>query len=495
MAEVAVQKIAGAANPRLAVVFVHGLGGDARGTWTFEKKAREPGRIGRFLGQKPSPAASAFWPEWLAADVSGVEVYCVGYPADKMGWNAGWPIEEAAIAVLDRLMNNAGLRKSDAPIVFVCHSLGGIVVKQLVMKARAGGDLSERKRVFLDRIAGVVFLATPHDGSFLATAASAFDWVVTDTMRDLIANSAKLGNLSDDYRDFVAADGRLKHLIFYEKEKVGALVGVVSSGSANPGLAGAERVPIGRNHIDICKISERDDQVYEGVLAFLEDALGPRAPSTREVAEQTKDDTAAIRERLDKIAAAIDPALARRAEEEGLAKSVILRLAEKLRPDETLDIEQAVRELENAVTIALDVITKGERGTNEDDFVNAVLARVAALTRQGDFDKGAREVDGALAELDRREAEQQEALRRARVTLLETGVEQDMLRRDFRSAAARVARIVDQETSDSAARFEALRRRQSAYFVEGRDKGVNSSLGIAIELARLMTPRGNHPRT
>jgi hypothetical protein len=79
--------------------------------------------------------------------------------------------------------------------------------------------------------------------------------------RHLIANSAKLGNLSDDYRDYVAAnDGRIRHLIYYENEGVG-IGKVVTSGSANPGLAGAERVPIGRNHINICKMAARTDQV------------------------------------------------------------------------------------------------------------------------------------------------------------------------------------------------------------------------------------------
>ncbi len=280
MAEVTVQRIGGGAdNPRLNVVFVHGLGGDADKTWRFQASKTE----------------SAFWPEWLAEDFNGLAVYSVGYPADKMGWNSGWPIEEAAVAVLDRLMKNPDLLKSNAPIVFICHSLGGIIVKQLILKANSGRDLNSSKGVFLDRVAGVVFLATPHDGSLLATLASKFGWLVTDTMRDLIANSAKLGDLSDNYRDYVAAnEGRIRHLIYYENEGVG--VGkVVDAGSANPGIAGADRVPIGRDHIDICKIADRTDQVYEGVLAFLDEALEPRPPTHGEKLDAVKDDTKAIR--------------------------------------------------------------------------------------------------------------------------------------------------------------------------------------------------------
>src|SRR5437773_2242570 len=119
-------------------------------------------------------------------------------------------------------------------------------------------------------------------------------------MSDLIANSAKLGNLSDDYRDYVAANGRIRHLIYYENEGVG-IGKVVTSGSANPGLAGAERVPIGRNHINISKMADRKDQVYEGVLAFLEDALKPRVPTPRETLDALQDDTSAIRENVERL--------------------------------------------------------------------------------------------------------------------------------------------------------------------------------------------------
>jgi len=306
MAEVTVEKIRGAEDPRINVVFVHGLGGDARRTWLYEKKPRARNWLSRKLfgpAQDAAEAKTFFWPEWLAGRREDCAVYLVDYPADKMGWNAGWPIEDAAVAVLDRLMKNPSLRKSGAPIVFVCHSLGGIVVKQLVLKARAGRDLNVAKGAFLDRVAGVVFLATPHDGSFLATLASAFGWAVTDTMRDLIANSAKLGNLSDDYRDYIASnDGRIRHLIYFEKEGV-AGVKVVSTGSANPGLAGAERVPIGRDHIQICKAPGESDQVVEGVLAFLEEVLGSRPPTPGETLGAVKDDTTAIRENVERLTA------------------------------------------------------------------------------------------------------------------------------------------------------------------------------------------------
>jgi tetratricopeptide (TPR) repeat protein len=54
----------------------------------------------------------------------------------------------------------------------------------------------------------------------------------------------------------------------------------VTATSADPGITGVRPTAIGRDHIAICKLPDKDDQIYEGVLAFLEvDALAPRAPT------------------------------------------------------------------------------------------------------------------------------------------------------------------------------------------------------------------------
>jgi tetratricopeptide (TPR) repeat protein len=173
------------------------------------------------------------------------------------------------------------------------------------------------------------------------------------------------------------------------------------------------------------------------------------------------------------------------AERAGLEREIIAKLARQLKPDETLNFERSVKELENAVAVALETIARGKRGTNEDEFVNAVLKRIAEQTKAGEFDRATKEVDAALAELDRREIDQRDALRRSRIALLEAGIEQDILRRDAAAVARRVERIATTENPDDPARrFTTLRRRQDAFDVEGRDKGFNFSLEVAIEIAR-----------
>src|SRR4051812_7902537 len=123
------------------------------------------------------------------------------------------------------------------------------------------------------------------------------------------------------------------------------------------------------------------------------------------------------------------------AETAGLQRRTIVTLAQLLKPAERLDFEQAVTELERAVEVALDVIARGERGTNDDAFVNTVLAEVAELVRSDDLDGGARAIDRALAEIEA-------GYRRGADTLLEEGIKVDTLRRDAASVARRIEMLV-----------------------------------------------------
>jgi hypothetical protein len=59
------------------------------------------------------------------------------------------------------------------------------------------------------------------------------------------------------------------------------------------------------------------------------------------------------------------------------------------------------------------------------------------------------------------------------------------LRFDATAAAERVEKIASlQHENDAKAQFEALRARWLQFYAEGRDKGVNFSLEVAIAIAR-----------
>jgi hypothetical protein len=152
-------------------------------------------------------------------------------------------------------------------------------------------------------------------------------------------------------------------------------------------------------------------------------------------------------------------------EQVGLQRRTIISLALRLKPD-VLDFEQAVTELEPAVEVALDVIARGERGTNDDAFVNAVLARVAEKVRHDDLDGGAGAIDEALAEIEA-------PYRRSQVVLLEEGVKVEMI-------------VAVDHPTDRPAWLPEFRTRYDEFQADGDAKGINFSLAVAIALTRRM---------
>src|SRR5260370_9593758 len=138
----------GGAVPVLDVVFVHGLGGDGVGTW------------------KPE-GASESWLDWLGQDIPSTAIWSLSYPAGATKWTTageGMALPDRASNLIPTMLYyGIGSRKT----IFVCHSLGGLVVKQIL---RHSTNMSKPEwQAIADSTLGVAFLATPHAGSDLAT--------------------------------------------------------------------------------------------------------------------------------------------------------------------------------------------------------------------------------------------------------------------------------------------------------------------------------------
>ncbi len=284
----------GAGEPRLNVIFVHGLGGDPITTWCHKGGEND----------------GYFWLKDIAKEIDGIAVYTLGYPGDKASWSDGWPIAEAAVAVLDKLMNSRVLRASrSVPIAFVCHSLGGLIIKKLVVTAHLDRGQQPGKGEFLDRIAGVVFLATPHDGSIVASIAKFAYWFASKSLGDLTASDTALLELGHFYRDRIANEEVvIRHRVYYEKVGVWGTK-VVTAASADPRLPGVQPIPVNRDHINICKPPKNkdlvyDDPVYEGVVAFLQDdVLLPRKTNQNEKLDEVLALTRRLLENSERAAA------------------------------------------------------------------------------------------------------------------------------------------------------------------------------------------------
>jgi hypothetical protein len=231
-------------NPTLDVIFVHGLGGHAEKTWM---KRRKPGTS---------------LPEWLARDLPTARISSLAYDAGRTNFrHRAMSLEQRAVSVRDALLarNIGGL-----PVCFITHSLGGLVVKELILTLQD----APRANALAQSIRGVVFIATPHDGSAVARALHRLQILrPSEAIVDLRANAGRLERLGDRYRDF-AAQSAIEHHVLYETRRTFG-VWIVQQSSANPGLPGVHPVGIdGANHLNIVKPASRTGQVYVSVLAF-----------------------------------------------------------------------------------------------------------------------------------------------------------------------------------------------------------------------------------
>ena len=241
-----------AARVRINVVFVHGLGGHVYDTW------------------RRSAEGSTFWPAWLARDIPGLAVWTLAYEAPPTNWfGTAMPIQDRAKNVLERLLGCHELK--GVPLVFVCHSLGGLVVKQVLRAADGRRANSAETQAFLDMVKGVVFIATPHTGSTQATLLDKLRliaWPSASTL-DLVKNNANLRDLNVWYRNWSSA---VHHKVFCEKQ--GTLAGViVGDDSSDPGLLHVDPVGIDADHLSICKPADTNDLVYTRTRDFIVDEI------------------------------------------------------------------------------------------------------------------------------------------------------------------------------------------------------------------------------
>ncbi|XP_027940406.1 uncharacterized protein LOC114194412 isoform X3 [Vigna unguiculata] len=259
--------------PPLDIVFVHGLRGGPYKTWRI---AEEKSSTASHLVEKVDEEAGklgTFWPgEWLSSDFPEARLFTLKYKTNLTQWSgASLPLQEVSSMLLEKLVA-AGI--GDRPVVFVTHSLGGLVVKQILHKAK-----EERLNNFVKNTMGIVFYSCPHFGSKLADMPWRMGFVLrpAPTIGELRSGSQKLIELND-YIRHLHKKGLVDVLSFCET-KVTPIVEayggwafrteIVPIESAYPGF-GDLVVLESTDHINSCKPVSRSDPSYTETLKFLQ---------------------------------------------------------------------------------------------------------------------------------------------------------------------------------------------------------------------------------
>jgi hypothetical protein len=259
---------------RADVIFVHGINADPRKTWMTNNK----------LEGKRFPEEC--WLYWLGEDIPDVAVWTLGYPASAFAWQGfTMELESRADNITNFLLNHPGLDRQ-RPIIFVTHSMGGLLVKHILRRA-ISGDCSESNAEFLvNQTKGIVFLSTPHTGANLANFIEGLAVLLpTVNVSELKKNEPELIKLNNWFhRKFDKLD--LKARVFCEKQRTPIKKGllgilfrkiVVDENSANLLVPGVSVIPLDANHSSICWVKSyqfrKKDQLYSNVLNFINACL------------------------------------------------------------------------------------------------------------------------------------------------------------------------------------------------------------------------------
>ncbi|RYC79044.1 hypothetical protein BFJ63_vAg18079, partial [Fusarium oxysporum f. sp. narcissi] len=226
------------------ICFVHGLTGNRTSTWTAR-------------GQ-PAP-----WPKTLLP--SELPKACILTLIDH------------AMNLLTDLTNDRRRRNaSGRPLIFIAHSLGGLVCKEAILLSRNNPNRSRQD--FFTHIKGVVFMGTPHKGSWMA------DWsripakalgLVKSTNKTLLevleTNNQYLESIHVRFlsmmREQREAGRQLEVACFFEELPLSTVGKVVSKESAT--FEGYDPITIHANHADMVKFRSTEENGFKRVVGEL----------------------------------------------------------------------------------------------------------------------------------------------------------------------------------------------------------------------------------
>lgn len=169
--------------------------------------------------------------------------------------------------------------KTDRPIIFVTHSLGGLVCANAIGQQHGEGT---SKKSIVDKVRGIIFLGTPFSGARKATLAllvTQFLRLFTSTnekkLEDLDERSEKLFKIGDDFLKVLWArwrgDAPIEAAFYHEelmtKRHRVSLGFIVDSASAIP--RGFTGIGIQANHSGMCKFSGKEVDGFISISGHL----------------------------------------------------------------------------------------------------------------------------------------------------------------------------------------------------------------------------------
>ncbi|XP_072358781.1 protein SERAC1 isoform X3 [Scyliorhinus torazame] len=250
------------------VLFIHGLLGAAFKTWRQKDHSNMEDKDTNY---------TECWPKtWLAADCPSLRILSVEYDSNLSDWRSKCPVEDERKSLAYRgrelltKLKAAGV--GDRPVVWIAHSMGGLLVKKMLLDASEDPEM----RSVVQNTQGIVFYSVPHSGSRLAeySVSARFLLFPSVEVKELSKDSPALRELNNNFTKLVR-EHEVNILSFGEMlpTYIGSMIKlhVVPPNSADLGIG--DFIPLDVNHLNICKPGSRDSFLYQRSLKFIKDAL------------------------------------------------------------------------------------------------------------------------------------------------------------------------------------------------------------------------------
>ena len=189
------------------VVFIHGILGGVFYSWRQLDADNSRGWGTRELVSTPD--YSYCWPrDWmseLSAD-NNVRVIGVDFDSYLSQWGNTCPSESFRTNLADRSADILERLKASGvgrrPTIFVGHSLGGLIIKRMLVSAAESSAASDADRELVANARGVLFYGTPHAGTAVANLGSAAKYLFFPTaeVRELEKGAPQLEELNSSFK-------------------------------------------------------------------------------------------------------------------------------------------------------------------------------------------------------------------------------------------------------------------------------------------------------
>jgi tetratricopeptide (TPR) repeat protein len=219
------------------IVFVHGIFGNAGRTWTAP--------------------TGAYWPRLLLGDDAfhDFDVYVANYESPPLGNTL--TVDEV-VATLNSRFTADGVFTKHREVVFVCHSLGGIIVQQLLLTFR------ENAR----KVPLIYFFGVPEEGAQVAAIGK---WFSSDPLLKTLLHGNENEYLLSLENQWRAARFEVHRYCAYEKKPVKGGIVIVDRLSSTRNCDDPP-IPINEDHFGIVKPSNRAHDSYialrNAILAY-----------------------------------------------------------------------------------------------------------------------------------------------------------------------------------------------------------------------------------